>query len=207
MSEPILQAQIDAVISQFGFMFFSDRREALRQALRVLAPGGCLTVAVWDALDKLSAYLAEVMLLERLAGRQAADALRAPFALGDRQALVAQFEEAGVAAVEATTDQGSARFPARVSWLKRTSGAGYRLCVSSCPRRRLPASWSRRNGSSAHTSPRVGRPNFAPPSISSRGRSCSHSRQALACGGSLSMDGWPHYWILREVVSILLIGS
>lgn len=110
-SLPFPDQAFDAVVSQFGFMFFSDRREALRQALRVLAPGGCLTVAVWDALDKLSAYLAEVTLLERLAGRQAADALRAPFSLGDRQALVAQFEEAGVAAVEAKTDQGSARFP------------------------------------------------------------------------------------------------
>ena len=53
-----------------GLMFFSDRREALRQALRVLTPGERLTFAVWDSLDNIPVYAAEGALLERLAGRQ-----------------------------------------------------------------------------------------------------------------------------------------
>lgn len=108
---PFPDQSFDAVVSQFGLMFFSDRREALRQALRVLTPGGSLAVAVWDALDNIPAYAAEVALLERLAGRQAADALRAPFVLGDRQELATLFAEAGVASVKVTTDQGRAQFP------------------------------------------------------------------------------------------------
>lgn len=110
-SLPFQDHSFDAVVSQFGLMFFSDRREALRQALRVLAPQGCLAVAVWDTLDNIPAYAAEVKLLERLAGRLAADAVRAPFVLGDRQDLAALFEDAGVASVEVTTEQGRAQFP------------------------------------------------------------------------------------------------
>lgn len=64
-----------------------------------------------DALDKMPAYAAEVALLEQVAGRRAADALRAPFLLGDQRDLVALFGDIGVASVEGTTDQGTARFP------------------------------------------------------------------------------------------------
>ena len=52
-----------------------------------------------------------VALLERLAGTRAADALRAPFVLGDRGALTTLFEHAGSADVMVTTHEGIARFP------------------------------------------------------------------------------------------------
>lgn len=110
-SLPFPDKSFDAVVSQFGLMFFSDRRQAVREMLRVLASGGRLAVAVWDLLDNIPAYAAEVALLDRLAGRRAGDALRAPFVLGERRELDALFRDAGVAAVEVTTQQGAARFP------------------------------------------------------------------------------------------------
>src|SRR5262245_33654431 len=90
-SLPFANQSFDAVVSQFGLMFFRDRRQAVREMLRVLVPGGRLTVAVWDSLDNIPAYAAEVALLEQVAGRQAADALRAPFVLGDRKEMARLF--------------------------------------------------------------------------------------------------------------------
>jgi len=110
-SLPFPDQTFDAVVSQFGLMFFTDRRQAVREMLRVLAPGGQLAVAVWDALENSPAYPIEVALLERIAGQRAADALRAPFVLGDHHALRALFESAGVASPVVTTRTGTARFP------------------------------------------------------------------------------------------------
>lgn len=59
----------------------------------------------------MPAYAAEVALLERLAGRPAADALRAPFVLGNRDDVLPMFTNAGVASVAITTHLGTAQFP------------------------------------------------------------------------------------------------
>lgn len=110
-SLPFPDRTFDAVVSQFGLMFFTNRRQALREMLRVLKPGGRLVVAVWDALDRMPAYASEVALLEQIAGRQAADALRAPFVLGDREDLAGLFADAGAATATIVTHHGTARFP------------------------------------------------------------------------------------------------
>jgi ubiquinone/menaquinone biosynthesis C-methylase UbiE len=110
-SLPYEDHSFDAVVSQFGLMFFADRREALREMVRVLAPGGRMAVAVWESLENSPAYPTTVALLERIAGPRAADALRAPFVLGDRKELATLFEDAGVVSIEITTHRGKARFP------------------------------------------------------------------------------------------------
>ena len=58
---------------------------------RVLEPGAKLALAVWESLENSDAYPIEVELLERMAGPAAADALRAPFVLGDTDDLIALF--------------------------------------------------------------------------------------------------------------------
>ena len=108
---PFANGVFDAVVSQFGLTFFTDRRAALGEALRVLAPGGRLAVAVWDALERHPAYAAEVAVVERLAGPAAAEPLRTPFVLGDRDGLAALVGESGFASVEVRTARGTARFP------------------------------------------------------------------------------------------------
>jgi SAM-dependent methyltransferase len=110
-SLPFPDQSFDAIVSQFGLIFFTDRRQALREMLRVLAPGGRLAVAVWDSLDNIPAYASEVALLEQTADRRAADALRAPFVLGNRKDLTTLFSEAGVASADITTHHGAAQFP------------------------------------------------------------------------------------------------
>ncbi len=110
-SLPFPDQSFDAVASQFALMFLTDRRRGLREMLRVLRPGGRLAVAVWSSVASMPAYAAETALLERLAGRQAADALRAPFVLGDREELAALCSDAGLEAAEITTHRGTAEFP------------------------------------------------------------------------------------------------
>lgn len=110
-SLPYHDQSFDAVVSQFGLMFFSDRTKALREMIRVLKPDGRLAVAVWDSLDNSDAYPIEVKVLERLAGDAAANALRAPFVLGDKDGLIALFEGSGVESVGIETENGAGRFP------------------------------------------------------------------------------------------------
>ena len=108
---PFPDRSFDAVVSQFGLMFFTDRRKALAEMQRVLVPGGSLAVAVWDALVNIPAYAAEEALLEKKAGRAAADALRAPFVVGDRGILAELFASAGMGSARITTHRGTAHFP------------------------------------------------------------------------------------------------
>ena len=110
-SLPFPDQSFDAVVSQFGLMFFTDRCQALREMLRVLVPGGRLAVAVWDSLENIPAYASEVALLDQTAGRRAADALRAPFILGNQKDLTTLFSEAGVTSPGITTHHGAAQFP------------------------------------------------------------------------------------------------
>jgi SAM-dependent methyltransferase len=108
---PFPDHSFDVVLSQFGLMFFTDRDKAIREMLRVLTPGGRCVVAVWDSIENAPVFADLVALLDRSAGKAAGDALRAPFALGDRPTLVRLFERAGASAVEVATRGGTARFP------------------------------------------------------------------------------------------------
>ena len=123
---PFPDASFDAVVSQFGLMFFDDRVQALREMRRVLKPGGRLAVAVWDRLENSPGYAAMAGLLERLFGRRIASELHAPFALGDPEALRALFAEAGLGEAKVATHAGTARFPSIEAWV-RTDVKGWTL--------------------------------------------------------------------------------
>ncbi len=107
----------DAVASQFGLMFFEDRAAALREMGRVTAPGGRVAVAVWDALDNIPAYSILVALIQHLVNKRAANALRAPFVLGDPTAVRGIFAEAGLGPVTLETHTGAAHYPSIRSWV------------------------------------------------------------------------------------------
>jgi SAM-dependent methyltransferase len=107
----------DAVTCQFGLMFFTDRPKAVREMARVLRPGGRLAIAVWDRLSATPGYDAMTNLLQRLFGDAAADALRAPFSLGDLPALLPLFADAGLDDVQAATQEGTARFDSIDAWV------------------------------------------------------------------------------------------
>ncbi len=108
----------DAVLCQFGLMFFEDRRQALAEMWRVLRPGGRLALVVWDALERTPGYAAVTELLAELFGQQAAQELQAPFCLGEPAILGALLAEAGIpnAAIERIV--GTARFPSIATWVE-----------------------------------------------------------------------------------------
>jgi SAM-dependent methyltransferase len=109
-SLPYPDATFDAVVSQFGFMFFEDRPRALREMKRVLRAGGRLAVAVCDAVEHSPGYAAFADLLQRLFGKGISDAFRAPFVLGDPERLRATCNEAGVSDAEIAQRSGTVRF-------------------------------------------------------------------------------------------------
>ena len=116
-SLPFSDNTFDAVISQFGLMFFDNRQAAIKEMVRVLHPGGRLAIAVWDSLENTPGYAAVTGLLQRLFGAEVADALRAPYVLGDKASLRAPFGGAGLTDLTIKTYQGTARFPSLDSWM------------------------------------------------------------------------------------------
>jgi SAM-dependent methyltransferase len=125
-SLPFEDAAFDRVVSQFGLMFFEDQVKALREMWRVLRPDGRLTVAVWASLEHFPGYAALTALLERLFGRQIAEALKAPFILGDPSSLSGLFANADIPDVKIATPEGKVRFPSLASWI-RTEIKGWTL--------------------------------------------------------------------------------
>jgi len=121
---PLDDASFDAVLCQFGLMFFEDRAAGLREMMRMLRPGGRMAVAVWDSLGRCDGFAELARLLGRVCGNEAADALRAPFALGDAGELGALFARAGVPRARIDTRTGTAFFPSLDAWI-RTNVRGW----------------------------------------------------------------------------------
>ncbi len=114
---PFADNTFDAVVSQFGLMFFADRETAVSEMIRVLKPGGYLAVAVWDSLENTPGYAAVTAMLQRLFGPEPANALRAPFNLGNLNDLRPIFANPEITNLQISTHIGTARFPSIESWM------------------------------------------------------------------------------------------
>jgi SAM-dependent methyltransferase len=108
---PFAENSFDAVVGQFGLMFFEDQRLALQKMKRVLRRGGRLPVAVWDSLEHFEGYKEQAALIARLHGEQAASALSAPFSLGDPKLLSSLSVGAGITEAKVERQEGTAHFP------------------------------------------------------------------------------------------------
>jgi ubiquinone/menaquinone biosynthesis C-methylase UbiE len=115
---PFEDSTFDAVVSQFGLMFFPDKPLAIQEMLRVLRPGGSLAIAVWDSLENNAGYAAISLLLSRLFGDSAAESLTAPYSLGVVPELSSLFVDAGASNTKITTIEGKACFPSIRHWME-----------------------------------------------------------------------------------------
>ena len=52
MELPFADGTFDAVVCQFGIMFFPDKAKAFAEARRVLRPGGVLIFSTWDRIEE-----------------------------------------------------------------------------------------------------------------------------------------------------------
>ena len=99
-------------------MFFEDQALALREMRRVIGAGGRAAVAVWDRVENSPGYAAMVELIDRMFGEVAADALRAPFSLGDLGGLNSLLQSAGWGEAAITRRIGTARFASITEWVR-----------------------------------------------------------------------------------------
>lgn len=114
---PFEDGSFDAVVSQFGLMFFEDPDAAVREMRRVVVPGGGLAIAVWAGIDRSPAYAALAALLGRLLGEAAADALRLPFSWGDADRLADLLARGGFRERRVRWWPGRASFPSFEAWM------------------------------------------------------------------------------------------
>ncbi|WP_172331912.1 class I SAM-dependent methyltransferase [Mangrovicoccus sp. HB161399] len=119
---PFPDEAFDAVTCQFGLMFFGDRAAALREMARVTRPGGHVAVAVFDSWPKSPGYCDLIPLVGEIVGPAGAEALKAPFCLGDRTRIAALFAAAGLHDPQITLRTGEVRHPSMAAWLDTEIG-------------------------------------------------------------------------------------
>ncbi len=124
-SLPVGSDSFDAVVCQFGLMFFVDAGAALGEMARAVRPGGPVVISTWADVSASPGYEAMIRLLDEEIGSEAGDALRAPFTIGTEAALAAMVEP-HFDRHEVWTEPGVARFPSLEAWL-RTDIRGWTL--------------------------------------------------------------------------------
>ena len=92
---PFPDASFDVLVCQFGVMFFPDKALAMREAKRVLKPGGTLLISVWDNLGHNAFGRVTCEELARLFPDDPPTFFRMPFSCSDPLEMRALLEQAG----------------------------------------------------------------------------------------------------------------
>jgi ubiquinone/menaquinone biosynthesis C-methylase UbiE len=101
---PFPDAAFDAVVCQFGVMFFPDRQKAYCEARRVLKPGGRFIFNVWDKLEHNEfSDLVNTAVADIFPEDPPRFLARTPHGYHDRDAVVAELRSAGFVNVAAET--------------------------------------------------------------------------------------------------------
>ena len=112
MQVPFPDASFDAVVIQFGVMFFPDKAKALGEVRRVLRPGGTLLFNVWDRLEVNEAADAVAAGVAGFFPNDPPQFLpRAPYGYFDHAVIARDVQAGGFAApaIETMTARGRAK--------------------------------------------------------------------------------------------------
>jgi len=100
---PFSDGAFDAVVCQFGAMFFPDKPAAFAEARRVLRPGGVFAFSVWDRIeDNELADCVTTALREVFPNDPPAFLARTPHGYGDRSRVARDLAAAGFAELAET---------------------------------------------------------------------------------------------------------
>lgn len=92
---PFDDESFDAVVCQFGLMFVPDKQKAVREAYRVLKPGGTFLFSVWDAIEQNDlAHIAHTT-ISTFFEHDPPNFYEVPFCLYDTEVIVSLLTAAG----------------------------------------------------------------------------------------------------------------
>ncbi len=99
---PLDDAAFDAVVCQFGIMFFPDKPKGMSEMARVLKPGGVLALNTWDSIAENPTVGVVMRVIERFFDSDPPRFLDLPFGMHDVDEGRRLFREAGFDAVDVT---------------------------------------------------------------------------------------------------------
>jgi len=111
---PFGDESFDAVVCQFGLMFFPDKQLGVSEAFRVLKPGGQYIFSVWDAIERVDLAKATETVIKQFFPDNPPDFYDIPFSFHEQDRLrsvltTAGFREITIEAVPFPCVSASAR--------------------------------------------------------------------------------------------------